>query len=140
VSGPYTPHARVGGSKSPVDDRSKLDFWFKSLDAYLQQKGVGMSETPITIRTRIEEIDVYEKDLAASMEGRAGHVDVRYWLERGEQNLGFATVRLFFARTDISLDELTASALAHGHQVLSQLAQHYKPSESGTSSGQLWKQ
>jgi hypothetical protein len=99
-----------------------------------------MSENSITVKTRIEEIDVYEEDILDSMNGSVGHINVRYFLERGETTLAVADIRLYFKRKDVSLDDLTAAALAHGHRVFSQIAQHYEPTPSGISLEQLFQQ
>lgn len=100
-----------------------------------------MSENPLSIRAKIAEIELYDEGLKETLDDdRAGHIDVRYWLERGDVNLGVADVRIYFRRTDASLDELTTSALVHGHQILSQIAQHYRPDPSDTSPEQLWIQ
>jgi hypothetical protein len=93
-----------------------------------------MSESPLTVRTRIEEINVDEE--TSSDKEHKGYVDVRYWLDRGDELLGFATVRIFFKRTDIPLDALTSAALAQGHHVLSQIAKEYKPASADAE--RLW--
>jgi hypothetical protein len=84
-----------------------------------------MPESPLVVRTRIEEISVVEE--TSLKKEYEGYVDVRYWLDRGDELLGFATVRVFFKRTDLPLDTLTSAALARGHYVLSQIAKEYKP-------------
>lgn len=79
-----------------------------------------MSENPLTVSTRIEEIHVSDEDEID--DGRKGYVDVRYWLECGDDLLGVATVRVYFKRTDVPLDTLTSAALAQGQNSLSQIA------------------
>jgi hypothetical protein len=95
-----------------------------------------MSENPLTVRTRIEEIHVSDKDDID--DGSKGYVDVRYWLERGDDLLGVATVRVYFKRTDVHLDTLTAAALAQGRNILSQIAEQYEPVTPDTTPEQLW--
>jgi hypothetical protein len=95
-----------------------------------------MSEDPLTVRTRIEEISLSHKENVD--DGSKGYMDVRYWLESGDDLLGFATVRVYFKRTDVPLDELTSDAVAHGRNVLSQIAEHYTPAQPDTSSENLW--
>lgn len=63
---------------------------------------------------------------------------MRYWLERGDELLGVATVRVYFKRTDVSLDTLTTAALAQGRNILSQIAEQYKPDADDTTPEQLW--
>lgn len=95
-----------------------------------------MSENPLTVRTRIEEIYVSAEDEID--DGSKGYVDVRYWLERGDDLLGFATVRVYFKRTDVPLDTLTSAALAQGRHILSQIAEQYEPAAPVTPPEQLW--
>jgi hypothetical protein len=95
-----------------------------------------MSENPLTVRTRIERIHVSDEDEID--DGSKGFVDVRYWLERGDDLLGVATVRVYFKRTDVPLDTLTSAALAQGRNILSQIAEQYKPDADDTTLEQLW--
>lgn len=98
-----------------------------------------MTEQPLTVRTRIAKLDLTREDqLIDFNDGRKGYVDVRYYLESGDNLLGVADVRVYFKRTDISLDALTSAALGQGHQILSQIAQHYKSDPSDASPEQLW--
>ena len=91
----------------------------------------------LKVTSRIEEIQI--TDAFEETDDRKGYVDVRYWLNDDEQLLGFAEVRVYFTRTDISLDELTSAAPVRAQQVMSQIAQHYEPGQFRTPE-QLWKQ
>ena len=95
-----------------------------------------MSNSPLSVRAKIAEVDVYDVDDVD--EGSAGHIDVRYWLERGDETLGVADVRIYFKRTDVSLDDLRASALAHAHRVLSQVVENYASTSVDSSLENLW--
>lgn len=95
-----------------------------------------MSENPLTVRTRIERIHVSDEDEID--DGSKGFVDVRYWLDSGDALLGVATVRVYFRRTDVSLDTLTAAAFAQGRNILSQIAEQYEPAAPDTTPEQLW--
>lgn len=95
-----------------------------------------MSVNPLTVRIRIEEIHVSDEDEID--DERKGYVDVRYWLESGDDLLGVATVRVYFKRTDVSLDTLTSAALAQGRRILSQIAEQYEPDAPDTIPEQLW--
>jgi hypothetical protein len=95
-----------------------------------------MSNSPLSVRAKIAEVDVYDADDVD--EGSAGHIDVRYWLERGDKNLSVADIRIYFKRTDVSLDDLRASALAHAHRVLSQAAGNYTLTFVDSSPENLW--
>jgi hypothetical protein len=105
-----------------------------------------MSESLLTVEAHVLQINPYETDsLLDPDDDRQGHVDVFSRLveplEDGGQNV-FATaeVRVYFRRTDTSLDALISSALARGHEALSQIAQHYKSDPSVASPEQLWRQ
>ncbi|MGB7923445.1 MAG: hypothetical protein WCF57_09390 [Pyrinomonadaceae bacterium] len=106
---------------------------------------MSRSENSLSVRTKIKAIEVYdEADKIDDDDDRAGHIDVGYWLERGgdafDDVLGVADVRIYFKRTDISLDELKASAIAYGHHILSQIAENYKPAPSDVNTERMWKQ
>jgi|ERR1044072_3410269 hypothetical protein len=96
-----------------------------------------MSDNPLSVRAKVAEIDVYDAE-DINDDGRAGHVNVRCWLERGDEILGVADARIYFKRTDISLDDLRDSAIAHAHHVLSQIAENLTTSSSGSIPERLW--
>lgn len=100
-----------------------------------------MSEPPVIATARVIGIEPYEKgQLLDPDDDRTGHIDLRYRLERGDDDvIAVADVRVYFKRTDISLDALISSALARGHEALLQIAQHYKPAPSDSSPEQLWR-
>ncbi len=79
-----------------------------------------MSQNPPTVRTRIESI--CPDDVSPG-----GYVDVRFWLEQDNELLGVADARVFYKRDDLSLADLKADAIVKGHQIFSQIAQHFKP-------------
>ncbi len=79
-----------------------------------------MSQNPPTIRTRIEAICPDE-------DSSVGYVDVRFWLKQDDELLGVADARVFYKRDDMSVADLKADAIVKGHQIFSQIAQHFKP-------------
>jgi hypothetical protein len=95
-----------------------------------------MSNGSLSVQAKIVEVDVYDAEDAH--DGHTGHIDVRYWLERGEEVLGVANVRIYFKRTDISLDDLSASAKAHARRVLSQIVENFTVDLDDLGPEKLW--
>jgi hypothetical protein len=91
----------------------------------------------LNVTSQIEEIQLM--DASDETDDRKGYVDVRYWLNDEEQLVATAEVRVYFTRTDISLDELTSAAPIRAQQVMSQIAQHFESGKSHTPE-QLWRQ
>jgi hypothetical protein len=90
----------------------------------------------LNVETKIKDIDVYDVDEVDN--GRLGHIDVRYWLKDEANLLAVADVRLYFKRTDVSLDDLTSSAVSRGAEIFAQVAQHHKSAVGTSSPDALW--
>jgi hypothetical protein len=97
-----------------------------------------MTEEPVGVRVQFEQIEIHSEDLQDDI--GMGHIDMGVWLERGSDVLCAVDVRLYFNRTDISLDDLRASALVQAHRALSQVVELYKPDLSASGPEGLWKE
>jgi hypothetical protein len=83
-----------------------------------------MSEEALSVRTRVVAIDApdHEDDLQ-------GHLDIRYWLEQGNEVLGLVTARIFFDDESVSLAKLQEDAISKGYQLMADILKHRNPTE-----------
>jgi hypothetical protein len=109
--------------------------WFRSAKT-LSPGGTVMSQLPLIVRTRIDKVEVAEEDALESE--YKGLVDVSYWLEQEDELVGSAEVRVYFRRTDIPLDVITATAPIQGSRILLKIAQHFHSMSQESIPDGLW--